>query len=105
MQHAVYVFHRCSKSTLSHTLFRGSTLGQQLLLRWAQDQIEGARQAMHATATLLRKLKKDAEKIKQVHYPPPPCFPSLCPPPLLPPPYAIQLLMGVSLEVSLLLIQ
>ena len=47
-------------------LCRGHPLGQQLVVRWAQEQIQGARQAMQATADLLRKLKKDAEKTKQV---------------------------------------
>ena len=41
-------------------------MSQNLLLKWSSDQVHGAQQALHATALALRKLKKDAEKTKQV---------------------------------------
>lgn len=41
-------------------------MGQLLLLRWSQEQIQGAQQALSATAYALRKLKKDAQKTRQV---------------------------------------
>lgn len=45
---------------------RDPIMGQLLLLRWSQDQVEGAQQALSATAYALRKLKKDAQKTRQV---------------------------------------
>lgn len=41
-------------------------MGQMLVLHWSQEQIAGAQQALNATAQALRKLKKNADKTKQV---------------------------------------
>ena len=46
--------------------YRDPIVGQLLLLLWSQDQIQGAQQALSATAYALRKLKKDAQKTRQV---------------------------------------
>ena len=41
-------------------------MGQQLVLKWGQEQVDGARQAVQATADSLRDLKKAAQRRRQV---------------------------------------
>ena len=41
-------------------------IGAQLLLRWSQEQIQGARTALNATSAALREIRKTAAKLKQV---------------------------------------
>lgn len=45
-------------------------MGTHLLLRWSLEQIQGAQQALQATALALRDVKKDAENTKQVSWSP-----------------------------------
>ena len=45
---------------------RESDLGLQLLLKWNQEQVQGARNALAATAMALRALRRNAEKLRQV---------------------------------------
>ena len=45
---------------------RGPALGQQLLLRWGQEQVDGARQALRSTERLLRDLRQAAQRHRLV---------------------------------------
>ena len=47
-------------------MWREPGLGLQLILRWNQEQIQGARVAMNSTAKTLKDIRKDAEKLRQV---------------------------------------
>lgn len=50
----------------SGLLYRGPAVGRQLVLRWGQEQLEGAAQALESTAKLLRDLRKASQKHRQV---------------------------------------
>ena len=57
-------YQRLNLSIVVHC--RESDLGLQLLLKWNQEQVQGARNALAATATALRALRRNAEKLRQV---------------------------------------